>query len=415
VPGALREEIAMSRIAIAVCLFAALAADDTATVQVIIAAGATARSQVPVRVLVAVPEALAMATAATLRGDGGEVAGQLGAPGLDASVPAAVPGKTWRELNAVIPALAAKATATYAVTIGGAAAVGGFRWMDGDGQIDLRHGERPVLRYQCAKLDESTPARREETFKVFHHVFAPDGSRLLSKGPGGKFTHHRGIFYGFAKVTYQGKTVDIWHCKGAVHQAHGGVLLAEAGPVLARQRLLVEWRDGATVFAKEERELTAWSLPGGTLIEFASRLLSTKGPVKVDGDPQHAGFHFRADNEVDAKTSKETIYVRPDGVGAKGEARNSAKEVDFPWKACSFVLADARYTVAYLAHPGNPKPAMYSEREYGRFGSYFVATCDEQKPISVRWRLWVQAGEMTVEQVAGRHGDFATPPVVTVP
>ena len=38
------------------------------------------------------------------------------------------------------------------------------------------------------------------------------------------------------------------------------------------------------------------------MIEFASRLRSPSDRVRIDGDPQHAGFQFRAHNDVDAFT-----------------------------------------------------------------------------------------------------------------
>src|SRR4051794_4909760 len=94
---------------------------------------------------------------------------------------------------------------------------------------------------------------------------------------------------------------------------------------------------GKEVFATETRELTVYNVPGGQLVEFATRVRSQVGTVKLGGDPQHAGFHFRADNEVSEKTSKETIFIRPNG-------------------------ADK---------PTNPKEARFSERPYGRIGSYF--------------------------------------------
>ena len=172
-------------------------------------------------------------------------------------------------------------------------------------------------------LDESTPQKRVETFKVFHEVYTPDGSRLITKGVGGEFTHHRGLFYGFMKTTYGNNTVDIWHCKGDTHQADKGVVSTEQGPVLGRHRVRIDWNGvKKETFAHEQRELTAFNVPGGTLIEFASKLTPTDLPVKLDGDPQHAGFHFRADNEVATRNKAETIFVRPDGPGKPGTEVN---------------------------------------------------------------------------------------------
>jgi len=212
-------------------------------------------------------------------------------------------------------------------------------------------------------------------------------------------------------------TCDVWHGRNNEYVEHKKVLAEEAGPVLGRHRLLVGWHgDKKELFANEERELTAYNLPGGTLIDFESRVTPVKGTMKVGGDPQHAGFHFRADNEVD-KNKAQTVYVRPDGVGEAGKERNYPADkamVNLPWNGMSFVLGEKRYTTAYLDHPANPKEARYSERTYGRFGSYFVAEATPDKPLVVRYRVWVQEGQMKPEQIAALDAAFVDPPQVTV-
>jgi len=62
--------------------------------------------------------------------------------------------------------------------------------------------------------------------------------------------------------------------------------------------------------------------------------------------------------------------------------------------------------VAYLDHPGNPKPARASERQYGRFGTYFATDLIPEKPLSVRYRLVIRQGEMTVEEITKLSEDF---------
>jgi hypothetical protein len=160
-------------------------------------------------------------------------------------------------------------------------------------------------------------------------------------------------------------------------------------------------------------------VPGGHLIEFASRLRTKSSPVRIDGDPQHAGFQFRAHNDVDAYTTNQTIFIRPDGIDKPGETRNWDPQtrqgpVNMPWNAMSFVLGTNRYTVAYLDRPDNPKEARFSEREYGRFGSYFEYTIEKDKPLTVNYRLWLQDGMMKREQVATLSNDFVDPVKVTV-
>jgi len=296
----------------------------------------------------------------------------------------------------------------------------GFSWHDTPGRhSELSFGEKPVLRYMYEKLDTSSPERRDETIKPYHHVYDPAGDTIITKGHGGQFTHHRGLFFGFNKVTYNGnKPADVWHCRNGESQQHVAVVNEEAGPVLGRHRLNIEWRGRQDdVFAVEHRELTAYATPRGTLIDFASRVETVGGEVKLDGDPQHAGFHFRASNDVSENTKAETYYLRPDGKGEPGETRNwpgDKEHVDLPWNAMSFVVDGLRYTALYMDSPSNPKEARFSERDYGRFGSYFEYTITKEKPLEVSYRMWVQRGELKIKEAQDRDNNFDEPVKVTV-
>src|SRR5207248_9514956 len=87
------------------------------------------------------------------------------------------------------------------VARGATPAVGEYTWHDTPGKfLELRYGDRPVLRYMCAPFDDTSPETREATFKVYHHLYDPSGSRLVTNGPNGLYPHHRGLFYGFNKI-----------------------------------------------------------------------------------------------------------------------------------------------------------------------------------------------------------------------
>jgi hypothetical protein len=271
-----------------------------------------------------------------------------------------------------------------------------------------------------AKYDDSSKEKRDQTYKVYHHLFDPEGTTLVTQGAGGKqFPHHRGIYFGYSNITHgQGKKADTWHCTNNVHQSHEKLLLSEAGPVVARQRVRIDWHgQDKAVFAHEDREVTVYRVPGGVLLDFATRLRSAGGKIKLDGDPQHAGVQFRAAGEVGAKNANQTYYLRPDGPDKPGATRNDdakTKHADLPWNAMSFVLGGQRFTVAYLDRPANPKPGRYSERNYGRFGSFFVAEVTDEKPLEAGYRFWLQRGELKGPQVSALSNDFVAPPKVTI-
>lgn len=352
--------------------------------------------------------------------DGKPLPAQWTGPGLTSSAAG--------EVHFILPHLAAGESVRLKAALSSAPPSNnaeGFTWRDQPGHhTDLLFGKRSVLTYHYERLDESSPASRVRTYKVFHHVFSPDGDRIVTGGlnedPKVHSPHHRGIFYGFNRIGYgDGKTADTWHCIDGAFQQHERFLASEAGPVLGRHRAVISWHGKDAAFAEEERELTAYNVSGGHLIEFASRLSSPSGRVRIDGDPQHAGFQFRTHNDVDAFTSGETIFVRPDGTGKSGETCNWDPQtrkgpVNLPWNAMSFVLGGKRYTAAYLDHPGNPKEARFSEREYGRFGSYFEYTIEKDKPLTVHYRLWLQEGLMQPEQVAALSRNFIDPVKVIV-
>jgi hypothetical protein len=169
--------------------------------------------------------------------------------------------------------------------------------------------------------------------------------------------------------------------------------------------------DDHTTFAVERRKLHFSLLPDGSLqIDFHSTVKTEQELVELDGDPQHAGFQFRAANEVAEKTKQETYYTRPaDGKDENGKTKNWPKDKDMInllWKSQCIIVGNNRYTTVYLDHPNNPKPAFYSERDYGRFGSYFKTKITPKQPLKVRYRLVINQGEKTARDCQGLSDNF---------
>ncbi|MBA4062889.1 MAG: hypothetical protein C0501_04120 [Isosphaera sp.] len=282
-------------------------------------------------------------------------------------------------------------------------------------------GKRPVLQYFNLPRD---PKDHYYTFKPFHNVYDPtDGKLMLTntsskKKEDGQFPHHRGLFFGFNRITYgDNQTADVWHGTNDVFSQHDTMVSKEAGEVLGRHRSAISWhgKDGKT-FATEEREVTAYAAAGGTLLDWSTVLSTKLDRVRLDGDPQHAGFHFRANMEVSKNGKENTYYLRPDGKGKPGETRNwdakgkSPAAVNLPWNAVSFVAGGKRWTVLRVNHPDNPGEKRGSERDYGRFGDYFEYDLAADKPLKLKYRVWAQEGEMTVEQCNAIAAAFVSPP-----
>jgi hypothetical protein len=303
-----------------------------------------------------------------------------------------------------------------------------FQFVEKPGQpLDLLfvavNSKRPVVQYFNLPHD---PADHFYTFKPFHHVYDPvTGTTLLTSGSyktnkEGQFPHHRGLFFGFNRISYGDKqTADIWHGTDGVFSQHDKLLATETGEVFGRQRAEISWhgKDGKT-FATEEREVTVYAVPGvtGTLIDWSTVLSTRLDKVRLDGDPQHAGFHFRANMEVAKNGKDNTYFLRPDGKGKPGETRNwepknpDRRTINLPWNVMSFLVGGQRYTVLRINHPDNPGETRGSERDYGRFGDYFEYDLTPARPLRLKYRLWVQPGELTVEQCQAIAAAFVQPP-----
>lgn len=278
--------------------------------------------------------------------------------------------------------------------------------------IDIVRNGKPLVRFMNAKRDGTTKDTHELTFKPFHHIYDPvKQETLLTNGAGLAankellFPHHRGLFYAFNKVSYGKEKCDVWHGRNGEYVEFDRTISQEAKGNIAKHSSALSWHGTkGDVFAQEERMITVTDKAEGIMIDFDSTLTTKLDKVMLDGDPQHAGFHFRANMEVAKNGKTNTYYLRPDGKGEIGKTRNwdakakDPKTINLPWNACSFVVADKRYTVLRVVHPDNPKETRGSERDYGRFGDYFEWSLTPTSPLTVRYRIWVQAGEMTVEQ-----------------
>ncbi len=373
--------------------------------------------------------------------DGNQMLGQISTPSARTfDRPDSKPASGIYELQFILPSLAKGESIELVATESGLNPNQQFQWHDdGSVQSELQFGDRPVIKYMYEPVDDSTPERRGETYKVFHQVYTPDGNQLITKGPGGLFPHHRGLFYGFNRISYGDQKADVWHCNKGESQGQQQSLEQVGGPVMGRDLNAIYWRgqDGKP-FATEVRETTSRQIAGATMIDFHSTLENISGQtIQFRGDPQHAGFQFRASQEVPDHTKHLTYYIRPDGVGQPGKFRNWSEKKDesevnrnhinLPWHAlCMALPKDAetaegkleesavnRFTVCYLDSPDNPKPARFSERDYGRFGSYFEYDLKPGASFSINYRVWIQEGVMTMDEINALSQDFVDPVKVT--
>ena len=150
--------------------------------------------------------------------------------------------------------------------------------------------------------------------------------------------------------------------------------------------------EGKVVIHKTQRVTATKPAKDRLVLDFTYTLEAPSGPVKLEGDAQHAGFHFRAAEEVN-KTQKETRYTRPEGaVDKKSDVWENCQ-----WVVCNFLIGEKRYAVAHFNDPKNATPLQYSTLAYGRLGAFSKTEVVPEKPLTLRYRIIVTDGAKDAE------------------
>jgi hypothetical protein len=218
------------------------------------------------------------------------------------------------------------------------------------------------------------------------------------------------VFVGFHRTRRGNETVDFWHLRdGSTIRCVDAVLERSEGDSAATLVSRLQWLDKTGVpWVEERRKVTVLAQPTGRRVfDYEITLAALGAPVVLDGDPHHAGFQLRADDELSARAA-ETRWVRPEG------ARDLGNDVwaDCTWAAADFTLRGRRVVVQYIPHEENPGPWVASTRGYGRVGALARSELVPGRPLVLRCRLVViDAGsrpqDATPQALQGSFEDYA--------
>src|SRR6476661_2613435 len=163
----------------------------------------------------------------------------------------------------------------------------GFELKDAPGDhMDVLLDGKVIARYMYAH-DTSSKERRTDTSKPYLHVFDAEGKAPITKGTGGLFPHHRGIFIGWQKIGYAGKTYNLWEMASGdiVHREFAN---QKADPADASFTSKTEWdlsqakdANAGKKILEEERTMTfrRGPAPFRLQIDFTSTVTAVNGDV----------------------------------------------------------------------------------------------------------------------------------------
>ena len=246
---------------------------------------------------------------------------------------------------------------------------------------------KPIGRFMMA-YDSSDPKKLEETYKPYLHILDPDTGKPITKGPGGEFTHHRGIFIGWNKLTVAGKTFDRWHRKGGEQIVKEVGVDGSAPTTISAPKIVWTGATREETLIEESRQMRFSPAPTGAFVQvdFSSELKAVAGDTVFDGDPEHAGLHFRPTDTTDRAN---TVYLYP-----KADA-NAHKDRDYPWVGMTYTTEGRKYSVVMLSHPENPTGTAWSAyRNYGRFGAFYKTAIKKDETLKIQARFVIYKDEL---------------------
>ena len=267
--------------------------------------------------------------------------------------------------------------------------------------VDLLVDGVPWLRTVTAPFDRQNA---EYTYKVFTHVYDFEGLAPVTKGPGGLYTHHRGMFIGWTDTMVDGTDYDTWSMENSYQQHVAWLSWGTAGRRVT-QTEKIEWRDlDDRPFIEEVRTIAVHPGDDGRRVfDFTSCLTSLRGRIALKGNVQHAGMHLRMANEVNAHQDS-TQYILPEGA----ERRADDEVAGGWWVCCSMIVRDKRYWILHMTPPTHPAgQPLYSVRAYARFGAFTEPTLDAGTPLELTYRMVMSGTELDQGECQAIYNQYA--------
>ena len=256
-----------------------------------------------------------------------------------------------------------------------------------DGELDIQEDGKLVGRYMFAH-DRSTPEAQHATYKPYLHIIDPATGTPITKGPGGQFTHHRGIYLGWNRLTTERGRFDFWHMNGCfqVHQDFSSQLVNDQQTQFTSQ---INWIDKEGITVIHEWRTMSFSRTSSpetiAIVDVSTNLVPTED-MKLNGDPEHSGVQYRPANDVKKEA---TQYLFPK------EGQDPRKDLDLPWVGEQYEIESGTYSVIHMNHPQNPKQTKYSAyRNYGRFGAFFTQSLKKEEPFDIHYRIIILKGNI---------------------
>ncbi|MCW5964779.1 MAG: PmoA family protein [Bryobacterales bacterium] len=269
-----------------------------------------------------------------------------------------------------------------------------FHWDASDpGRLVLMDDDRPVLGYNHGpQLANNAPAHRTREGYIFP-LITPAGVSPLDDFPQDHW-HHRGLFWAWPVIQYEGKTYDIWTLGPGItlkHHQHAFSASSSATSKTATLDANQGWFVGDKQIVKEDIALRVEPAQGNARsLEIEVKLEALEKPVVIGGQPDQTKGYGGMNLRFAPRT--ETRIITPEGAVSEDEDM-----VPHTWAALEANYDGKPAGVRVESLEGNPgHPPGWCLRPYGFVGANFPGTgshtLEPGKPLTLRYRVTVYDG-----------------------
>ena len=277
-----------------------------------------------------------------------------------------------------------------------------------DAQLTLKEEGRPVFSFNHGEIQPPNGGVARSGY--IHPLYGLDGDVLTDDFPS-DHPHHRGVFFGWPRMTVMGEDVDVWHLRGLQPRFHEWEEIRVEDDT-ASLRVVNLWRpEGSERPAVEERVryLVRPADEAGRVIDIRGTFSNlTREPVVLRGQTGagYGGLNVRMDG------GRPEVVITTANGALDGDA--DVEEPASPWAAHTSRAGDhgPRSGVAIFQHPGNPGYPVpsWTLRHYGFLGAAWPGqrshTIEPGETLELRYRLLVFRGSADEAEVAERFAEF---------
>ena len=273
------------------------------------------------------------------------------------------------------------------------------------GRVEVSRGGRPVLRYNFATVPVP-PALKGRKYAeprgdYVHPLYGPGGEVLTLDYPN-DHPHHRGVYWAWPEVYYKDQVRDLHALQGLFARpsklisagASGGAARIEAENVW-------KWDDTEPIVRERTTIRVSPAGGGGYFVDFEFSFTALVDGVKVArrGQRAYGGLNIRTTLQGGQK-----ILEHTDPAGA--EPRRSYAQI------AGTPTGGKQAALAIIQHAGNPAypgdwvkfaNLGWLQPTFPASGAKFPLAKD--KPLVLRYRLWVQPGSGAGEKELARAWD----------